>query len=510
MTDDQILLRAFNAEGSETAFARLVDQHLDFVYCIALRILKGDEHLAQDVSQTVFIDLASKAATLVHRTDLAGWLHTSTCHAAAKAIRSEQRRRSREQKAHMIQEQSRTEGHGIDWDQLRPALDALMLELKECDREALLLRFFKKCSFVDIGGRLGLTENAARMRVERALQKLRNRMARRGFTSSESTLTMLLAHQSFAAAPNGLAATIVSSSLAKAASTTVQSSMAVFASIPALTVVVGLVTATLLTGTLVVHRRNTRLEQRNAILEARLMKKASAMAGELDERESAEMIRLRRENAELIALRERAVPLQASPARERTSTSLSDKGESDKSDKLAFTGDDSSATALSKSPEIPMSSADTWAHQGFATPISTLQTLHWALSNRDAKSFAAANLWDTPTLDRASVLFAELPASVRRRLGSLDQLILDWAVRQSRPISSYRVLLQEELGPNHWSLVEQCQDVDGQVREVTVLFRRDDASNWRRVVAIEEMPKLEAMIRDLAKPPSTASARASE
>src|SRR5438477_12943618 len=105
MADDSALLRAYAKSGSEEAFAELVRRHLALVYSTALRSVGGDEHLAKDVSQNVFIDLARKATALSNRLGLTGWLYRSTCFAAAKAVRSERRRQAREQEAQSMQEQ---------------------------------------------------------------------------------------------------------------------------------------------------------------------------------------------------------------------------------------------------------------------------------------------------------------------------------------------------------------------------------------------------------------------
>src|ERR1043165_4309512 len=96
--DDMALLRDYAANRSELAFRALVDRHLNLVYATALRQL-GDNHLAEEVTQAVFIALAQKAASLPHRTVLAGGLFRATRFAAAKIKRSESRRQYWETKA---------------------------------------------------------------------------------------------------------------------------------------------------------------------------------------------------------------------------------------------------------------------------------------------------------------------------------------------------------------------------------------------------------------------------
>ena len=97
--NDSELLRRYAENGCETAFTELVKRHLDLVYSAAMRQVGGDTHLAQDVAQTVFVDLARKAASISARSVLTGWLYTSTRYAAAKIVRAEQRRHAREQEA---------------------------------------------------------------------------------------------------------------------------------------------------------------------------------------------------------------------------------------------------------------------------------------------------------------------------------------------------------------------------------------------------------------------------
>ena len=104
-----------------------------------------------------------------------------------------------------------------DWDQLRPVLDTAMRELSERDREAVLLRFFEGRGFAEVGAKLNLTENAARMRVDRALDKLRVRLSEHGVTSTAAALAVALANQAVVAAPAGLAAAVTGAALTGAA-----------------------------------------------------------------------------------------------------------------------------------------------------------------------------------------------------------------------------------------------------------------------------------------------------
>src|SRR4051812_28830780 len=96
---DSVLLRRFASSDDQDAFAALVGQHINLVYAAALRQVGGNVHLAQDITQEVFISLARKAAALVRHPSLMAWLHTSTRFAAINVIRTEQRRARREEQS---------------------------------------------------------------------------------------------------------------------------------------------------------------------------------------------------------------------------------------------------------------------------------------------------------------------------------------------------------------------------------------------------------------------------
>ena len=214
MIDDAELLRRYSEDKSEDAFAELVQRHLGLVYACALRRVGGDRQLAEDVTQQVFTDVARRAASLARRPVLAGWLFTSARFAAAKATRTARRRLEREQEAHIMQELSQETTAQIDWDKARPVLDDAIGELSDVDREAVLLRYFEGRDFSSVGAKLNLTGNAARMRVERALEKLRTRLERRGITSTTAVLATVLTQQTIVATPVGLATSVTTAALA--------------------------------------------------------------------------------------------------------------------------------------------------------------------------------------------------------------------------------------------------------------------------------------------------------
>src|SRR5438132_59620 len=210
MFDDYQLLQRYAHEGSEAAFAELVSKYVNLVYSAALRRLGGDPHLAQDVAQLVFTDLARKARSLRREVVLAGWLHRATRFAAAQLIRGERRRQRRKQEAVVMNISESTS----DWEQIRPLLDEALDELSRVDRDALILRFMEQRSFSEVGRALGSNEEAARKRVSRALERLRELMVSRGVTTTAAALSTAVTVNAVQVVPAGLTSTLTTAALA--------------------------------------------------------------------------------------------------------------------------------------------------------------------------------------------------------------------------------------------------------------------------------------------------------
>jgi RNA polymerase sigma factor (sigma-70 family) len=219
MNDDASLLRRYAEERAEDAFTELVRRHVDLVFGAALRRTGGDSHRAADVAQQVFIQLARDARKLSRHTVLAAWLHTATRNAALNLMISEQRRKARESAAVALESITAIGESSPDWDRLRPVLDSAIDELSDTDRAAVVLRFLDRRPFSAIGEALHITEDAARMRTDRALGKLRLALSRRGITSTTAAIAAIVAGQPAMSAPAGLAALLAAKSLATVAVT---------------------------------------------------------------------------------------------------------------------------------------------------------------------------------------------------------------------------------------------------------------------------------------------------
>jgi uncharacterized protein (TIGR03435 family) len=214
-TDDMALVRQYAAHQSESAFATLVSRHTNLVYSASLRLVR-DPQLAEEVTQGTFIILAQKAASLGEKTILPSWLYRTAGFVSRSALKREYRRLQREQEAYMQSTLNEADPNAA-WKQISPLLEEAMLRLGQADRDALVLRFFEGRSLHEVGAALGASEDAAKKRVNRAVEKLRGFFSKRGVVFSAAALTEAISANSVQAAPAVLAKSVAAVVLAKGA-----------------------------------------------------------------------------------------------------------------------------------------------------------------------------------------------------------------------------------------------------------------------------------------------------
>jgi RNA polymerase sigma factor (sigma-70 family) len=201
---DQELLAEYDHHRSEAAFTELVGRHVDLVYSSALRIVR-DSHLAEDVTQSVFVALAQNAASLAGHPVIVGWLHRTTQNLAANVVREEVRRREREKKASHMSDN--TAGTDV-WHTVEPHIEEALSALRDEDRNLVLLRYFEGKSAREIATLIGTGEGTAQRRLNRAVEKIRRFLQNRSISVGASTLAVTLSAHAVKAAPPGLAATV--------------------------------------------------------------------------------------------------------------------------------------------------------------------------------------------------------------------------------------------------------------------------------------------------------------
>jgi RNA polymerase sigma factor (sigma-70 family) len=220
MTDTDLdLLARYTRQHAEDAFGEIVRRHLDLVFSAALRQVRSPQ-LAEEVAQSVFTDLARQAHRLAPGTVLTAWLYQVARRTAIDVVRREARRQIREQtaceltamNAPALPGQSPMEPEA-DWTHIEPLLDEAMDALGEPDRAAVLLRYFENKSLREVGQTLGTNEDAARKRVDRAVDRLRQFLAKRGVAAGANCLVVIISANAVQAAPAGLAASISAAAL---------------------------------------------------------------------------------------------------------------------------------------------------------------------------------------------------------------------------------------------------------------------------------------------------------
>jgi RNA polymerase sigma factor (sigma-70 family) len=468
MTNDGQLLVCYVAQGSEEAFRELVRHHMGLVYSAALRQVR-DPQLAQDVTQVVFANLARKARSIPAGTVLAGWLHRDTRYTALDFLRAEARRFRREQQAAAMHALNSEPPHY--WEHIRPLLDEALDQLGPEDRDALLLRYFEERDYAGVGAALGASGEAARKRVDRALDRLRAHLVKRGITTTTAALGAALSAHAIEAVPASFATALVGTSAAvaaKAAAPAVTSWLTHLTLMTNTKLVVGgvLVAAALATPLLVQQQAIAKVRAEQTVLLVRQQQAAiqpesaspsaaQRAAGDSAQRDWADLERLRRETGALQA-RTSELAIQALLVAQARRPPATTPGHNPNSTPIGET------VQLADARDV-----------GQATPAALVQTFLWAAAqgdtNRLVQLFAGAAGTDAAAVQRAMAEWipqiaaetakgtnASMPAEIRlledQPAENNDRWILTEAVKADGTLDS-RDLVRVHLTDTGWRML---------------------------------------------------------
>src|SRR5581483_5050858 len=401
MTESSKLLADYVANGSEPAFRDLVARYVNLGYSTALRLVKGDVYLAQDVTQTVFVRLARRAGKLSDGLMLGGWLHRDTCYVASKTMRAERRRRAREREAVLMN--SLKDDSEDRWEKLAPILDDAINRLGNQDRAAILLRFFEQRNFRSVGEALGSNEDAARMRINRALEKLHSLLQRRGVVLPAAALGAALAGAAVTAAPAEFVLTISTAALASAAT----GAGTAFTLIKLMSMtklqagIIGAIVVATATPLVIQHQAQAKLQNQVRALQeqvdelARLKMENERLSNLLAQAQSAQTL-AEDEKAQLLRLR-----AEVGRLRQETNNvaKLREENRQLRTAQAARQIVPPNRQPTPTQPDEPQSvPKESWAFAGYASPEATVQSLLWALRQGDDQAFQAYLNGLTPEL----------------------------------------------------------------------------------------------------------------
>jgi RNA polymerase sigma factor (sigma-70 family) len=442
MTDNQNWLAEYIQTGSDAAFRELVTRYVDLVYSTALRLVGGDAHKAEDVAQTVFINLARVAQTLPKDVKLGGWLHRDTCFAASTLTRGERRRQSRERQA--AEMNALHQSSEPDYSLVAPVLDEAINELDETDRTAILLRFFEQHNFRSVGDALGSNEDAARMRVTRALEKLESYLKRRGITTTAASLGVVLSANAVQAAPVGFALTISTAAVLTGtilATTTTTTAIKTIA-MTALQKTIVVATIAVLAGA--------------GIYEARQVSKLRNQVQTLEQQEATLGKRIRQLESEqadgsnrLAAFKEENVRLKSSQNRTELLRLRGEvarfRGDSKELAQLKASASQQDRQSSDTEPQEFLS-RNSWAFVGYKTPEATVQSLLWALREGSTNGLSAYLNGFTPeTQEELKKAGQKLGFDIFDELGNRATVdTTGFRILKKVVISDEKVLLQVE------------------------------------------------------------------
>lgn len=460
---------------SEAAFTELVRRHVDFIYSAALRLVR-DKHLAEDVTQGVFVALAKSASELAERAVLSGWLHRTAQNIAAQTVRTIERRRAREQEAVAMNELLFNQSEA-SWEAITPHLDAALGELNEADRDVLLLRYFERKSAAEMATTLGISNEAAQKRVSRAVERLREYFSKRKVEIGVSGLAALISANAVQSAPVGLTATISAAALLTGTAFTTSTAIGVTKTIAMTTIQKTLVTVTVavLAGTGIYEARHVmHLRSRSpALLQPQSLQIPPTQPGSYDA------------NAKINGLQDN--PESGSNAVTSTHEALSTT--------TAVAAQETPPVIATNSQPGPELLKSSWTNAGFATPEAALKTHGWSVLSGDRELFAeslfitqgARKMIEDKLVQMASASTDPnrnqfIQEAVNNKWGAEEAMLMPMmALNQQQGFAGYRILSEQSPAAGQMVLDVETEMNSGPPQENVLKFQQF-GTDWKIVI----------------------------
>lgn len=170
MRDEDIQLVKRSNNGDRDAFGRLLEKHYDLIFRVAYRFL-GSREDAEEVTQTVCIDLASKLRSFRGESLFTTWLYRVVVNSCRDSQRKATTSRRNDQAYSELAEFERLDGK--DKAEKASWIYRAIGKLEESLRETALLVLAEELSHAEAGGVLGCAESTISWRMHEVRKQLK-------------------------------------------------------------------------------------------------------------------------------------------------------------------------------------------------------------------------------------------------------------------------------------------------------------------------------------------------
>ncbi len=189
-SDDQLLLHRYTSDHDLQAFDALASRYLDVIRAVCRQEI-GNSDLAEDAVSATLLVFAEKASSIRSNASLRAWL-IKTSRLVCKNVRR------REDSQMNLVKHLRPKSPSISDTTLSFVLDQALAKLTEKHRQAITLRFCEQQPLVEVGRTMGISEDAARMLVQRGLKLLRKSLKNSGIPIGIASASLLLHRKALA------------------------------------------------------------------------------------------------------------------------------------------------------------------------------------------------------------------------------------------------------------------------------------------------------------------------